>query len=482
MGELSEALQFTFGLINSSKKYLTAETFGFKIAASGSSLKKKQTWSLEQQTDGSSVYFKSFLGRYLGADKNGNVSCDAETPGDENAFQVEATTDGRWAIKSSKYGRYFGGSGDNLSCFEQSVSPAYLWMVHLAMHPQVNIYNIRRKCYANNTDDAVHMTKRTPWGVDTLITLVFKDKGYALVTSNNMYLASDGSLEKTCSDKTLFTIEFYAGKIAFKSKSDSKYLSPNGPKGALHGRKDTPGKDEHFTLVDSHPQITLFSKTKKKFVSGKQGLQLSANQWEAEENETFQMEMDAKSNSVYLHNDKDKYWRLNGQSISADVSENKSPETQFEIEWHGRFIRLKASNGKYVSVLPSGHLAVSDEAEDFVFRLTNRPLIVFRGENGFIGCKGEKLEGNRASYDIFHMEENEGAYALKAPSGKYWAIDGDKKVAANSAEPQYFVIELVKGSKIALKSESGGGYITSDHVGIMKADGSAINKSTLWEY
>jgi len=38
---------------------------------------------------------------------------------------------------------------------------------------------------------------------------------------------------------------------------------------------------------------------------------------------------------------------------------------------------------------------------------------VFRGEHGFIGTKGEKLEGNKATYDLFRMEENNGAYAFK---------------------------------------------------------------------
>ena len=54
-----------------------------------------------------------------------------------------------------------------------------------------------------------------------------------------------------------------------------------------------------------------------------QGTQLSANQAEPGETETFQLELDTKSDSVYFRNGKDNYWRVNGNSISADVSDKK---------------------------------------------------------------------------------------------------------------------------------------------------------------
>lgn len=66
------------GVINSSnKRYLTAETFGYKINANGVSLKKKQTWRLEPAgADG--VCLKSHLERYLAVDQYGNVTADVE--------------------------------------------------------------------------------------------------------------------------------------------------------------------------------------------------------------------------------------------------------------------------------------------------------------------------------------------------------------------------------------------------------------------
>lgn len=83
----------------------------------------------------------------------------------------------------------------------------------------MNLYSLTRKKYASVTDNQLQVTKMTPWGVETLITLVYKDRAYGLMTSDNRFLSLDGSLHPSFDDSTAYTLEFYAGCIAFKANS-----------------------------------------------------------------------------------------------------------------------------------------------------------------------------------------------------------------------------------------------------------------------
>lgn len=63
---------WTIGLINGQHKYMTAETFGYKLNANGASLKKKQMWTLEPSNTGESksVFFLFEVKYKFGHKKN----------------------------------------------------------------------------------------------------------------------------------------------------------------------------------------------------------------------------------------------------------------------------------------------------------------------------------------------------------------------------------------------------------------------------
>ena len=130
---------WTLGLLNSTHKYLSAESFGFRVNCSGKSMKKKQVWLLEPFGDGDSVCLKSHLDKYLAVDQFGNVTCHQDEKDAAAKFEISVCEDhsGRWAFRSVVRGYFLGGTSDSLACAAKCPGDAELWHVHLAAKPQV---------------------------------------------------------------------------------------------------------------------------------------------------------------------------------------------------------------------------------------------------------------------------------------------------------------------------------------------------------
>ena len=144
------------GLVNSALKYLTAETFGFKVNANGVALKKKQLWTMEpfgDQTD--AICLKSHLDKYLSVDQvtrapvtrhlnillilfffifffvfqYGNVTCDSDEK--DNGARLEIVVPeknrGRWALRHPGRGYFLGAASDKLICTAKTPTENELW-------------------------------------------------------------------------------------------------------------------------------------------------------------------------------------------------------------------------------------------------------------------------------------------------------------------------------------------------------------------
>ncbi|XP_043819664.1 fascin-2 isoform X1 [Dromiciops gliroides] len=501
---IHQVLKIQFGLINEEDRYLTAESFGFKVNASASSLKRKQIWVLEQdEGNGSAVFFRSHLGRYLEADQDGKVSCEAEKPSRDARFLIVTHSDGRWALQSEPYRRFFGGSEDHLSCFSPTITPAELWTVHLAIHPQANLLSISRRRYAHlcPQEDEIATDSNIPWGVDALITLIFLNKQYCLKTCDSRYLRNDGKLVWEPEPRARYTLEFKAGKLAFKD-CDGRYLAPMGPTGTLKaGRSSKPSKDELFDLEESHPQV-VFMGSNGRYVSIRQGINVSANQDEELDHETFQMQIDRETKKCIFHSNTGDYWTLVTHGGIQSIATQVAAKTMFEIEWRGRRIALKASNGRYICTKKNGHLAaISDfigehpsplsslpllgpgEDEEFIIKLINRPILVLRGNDGFV-ChhrNSNLLDTNRSVYDVFHISFSDGAYQIRGRGGKFWYIASNGNVCSDGERSEDFFFEFRERGRVAIRGKNGK-YLRGASSGMLKADGDSLACATLWEY
>ena len=161
-----------------------------------------------------------------------------------------------------------------------------------------------------------------------------------------MYLSKEGKLVHMPSEATLFNIELHnrgcvafkvIEKFYFKNKnisqivsnsnpcltwqpnnkkqkkkhvSSGKYLTAVGPQGIVTARSKTVTKDELFAFDPNHAQVSLQSAFNGKLVSVKQGLDVSANQVELGNTETFQLEEEPSNSKWTLRTNNNKYWKL----------------------------------------------------------------------------------------------------------------------------------------------------------------------------
>nr|XP_045013952.1 fascin-2 isoform X2 [Jaculus jaculus] len=428
---LHQVLKIQFGLVNDADRYLTAESFGFKVNASAPSLKRKQIWVLEPDPgQAAAVLFRSsHLGRYLSAQEDGRVACEREQPGRDCRFLVLPQPDGRWALQSEPHGRFFGGTEDRLSCFATAISPAELWAVHLAIHPQAHLLSVSRRRYVHlcPQEDEMAADGDMPWGVDALLTLIFQSRRYCLKSCDSRYLRSDGHLVWEPEARACYTLEFKAG------------------------------------------------------------VNVSANQDEELDHETFLMQIDQETKKCTFYSSTGGYWTLvtHGgiQAIATQVSAN----TMFEVEWHGRRVALKASNGRYVCMKKNGQLAaISDfvgEDEEFVLKLINRPILVLRGLDGFV-CHhrgSNQLDTNRSAYDVFHLSFRDGAYQIRGRGGGFWYTGSHGSVCSDGELAEDFLLEFRERGRLAVRTLSGK-YLRGGASGLLRADGDTPAGDALWEY
>ena len=218
---------------------------------------------------------------------------------------------------------------------------------------------------------------------------------------------------------------------------------------------------------------------------------MSANQLEAEDTEIFQMEYNAgTANKVSFKTNTNKYWVMGAKGAITATGSDVTNDSQFLLEWVGNKITLKASNGKYLSPKMSGALVASADAaaekEQFNLGIVNRPLLVLRGEFGYIGMRSgvSKVECNRGNYDVLHLVFEDNHYKIKAKNGKFFTVDNDNAIIASGDEAggDSFAIILKDTKHMYIKAVRNGMYLKGDQSGGLKAVAADVDKNCLWEH
>jgi len=367
-----------------------------------------------------------------------------------------------------------------------------LWFVNLAARPQVNLRSVGRKRFARLSEEQteIQVEENVPWGSDTLFTLEFREEAnkYAVHSSNNCYLMRDGRLLPELSKECLFACEYHGGYIALRDQ-EGLYLSPIGSRAVLKTRSNVVTKDELFSLEDSLPQASFQAVANQRFVSIKQGVDVTANQEEISNHETFQLEFNPTASKWSIRTMQDKYFSLgSGGGLQAGESAQKAGAALDLVWQEDGTVAFRADNGKFVGTKKSGHLFANveevEERSRFYFYLINRPILVLKCEQGFVGYRAAgspRLECNKASYATIQVERAEqGQVHFKGQNGKYWCVS-DGGIVCDSDIPQGFYLELREPTRMCIKTAEGA-YLVEQKNGGFSVGGTDQEGATRWEY
>lgn len=467
----------TFGTIN---KMLTAndsDSLSSQDQASENSSSSSSACAEEHEN----IAIKSHLNKYLAVDSFGNVTCDLEEKNENARFQITicSMSQGKskdehifWAFKNVERGYYLGTTEDGMICCNAKMpkSRAELWHLHLIPARGSSFFSLKsigRKRFARLAtadDDAgsqIQLDATISWASETLFQFKYFSGGrYALLTSDNcLYLTNEGKCiswresgsgkanltdaevaqlspdaEELPPKECLFTLEYHSGFLAFRD-SFSHYLAATGRSSVLKSRSIGVSRDELFLFDPAPVQVSLKATFNNRWVSIKQGVDLSANQTETSKKfETFQLTYHKQTQLWSIMTYDCNFWTLS-QNNTSTISVCKPGDYEglnrgsFKLVWSEsdatcslKYIEPSSSlnkqqkpDGRWILARKSGQLylasqpAAGSQPVKFIMRIQNRRLLNLRPVDGtgFVGLKSKnckQLEANKTSPDSIVIE------------------------------------------------------------------------------
>jgi fascin 1/2 len=399
----------------------------------------------------------------------------------------------------------------------------------------------------DGANEQIQVDSTTAWGSDTLFQFKYYEGGrYALLTSSCKFLTSEGAcIEwtpvgessgssmnssstgcgnmsvciKSCSLlpplQCLFTLEYHGGSIAFRD-SHGRYLAAAGRASVLRTRSTNVSRDELFDFEAAPIQVAFRADFNNRFVSIKQGVDLSANQNDVTvTHETFELQYNTSSDTWNIQSQDGNYWSSGAVSAISVSSRDKKTAGHFKIKWNDdgtcSILSVDASGKepsepRWVCARKSGQLCLSaNDPVGFYMMFMNRQVINLRPSNGsgFLGLKqlGQgKIDCGKTAPDSILVEyvnsETDHQEAdimstfncclLRMPTnGKYLSVVDGNCVAADSVSPsggQQFLLELRSGTTLAIRLLENASYLNLSKQSVLCINQCQPNEATEWEF